>query len=223
MKGNKKGNKKKFDKVDIQHSENKVVNIKKSMDKNTAIIPGYSKESYYTEYTCSHVKSNKCWNCSYSIDNIHVSIPLKYNEGIFYIYGNFCSYECGGRYILEHYADKNMWDMYSLLDLYYNISSNSIGHKVTPAPNKLLLDVFGGSMSIEDYRSKFNTSNIYDVYQPPIVPIKCSSVLLENNSSSENKHNFKLYRKKPINSSNNIYNTMNLTTNDNETASDIMD
>ena len=57
-------------------------------------------------------------------------MPLKYSDGIFYIYGNFCSYECCGRYILDNYNDKNMWDIYSLLNLYYNICNHTKGIKI---------------------------------------------------------------------------------------------
>jgi hypothetical protein len=207
---------KSFDKVDIQHNENKIVNIKKNLNKDTTIIPGYCNATYYKEYNPLQGNCNKCWNCIHDVTTDHVSIPLKYNDNIFYLYGNFCSYECSARYILDTYSDKNMWDIYSLLNLYYNICNKTKGKKVSPAPNKLLLNVFGGTMGIDEYRSKFNSCNIYDIYQPPIIPIKYNTVLLENKNPTENKHNFKLYRKKPINTSNNIYNTMNLTTTDND-------
>ena len=196
-----------YNKVDIQHSENTIINIKKNIS-TTEIIEGYDDKTFYKEYTNDHTYSNKCWNCCHDINDIHVSIPLKYNDGIFYIYGNFCSCECGGRYILDTYNDKNMWEIYSLLNLYNKIS-NKVTNNVIPAPSKLTLKEFGGTMDIQEYRGNFNTCNIHDISIPPIIPIKHNNVLLENKTTSSNKHNFKLYRKKPIN--NNIFNTMNLT------------
>jgi hypothetical protein len=205
--------KKKFSKIDVQHSENTIINIKNNnVVNNDLSITGFnSNEVFYKEYISEPGKDCKCLNCNYSINSNIISIPLKYCSGIFYIYGNYCSYECAARYILDTYNDKNIWEIYSLLNLYYNICNNTIGEKVSPAPSKLLLKEFGGTMEIDEYRITLNSHNIYDIYQPPIIPIKHRSNLLENKTVNENKHNFKLYRKKPINTNNSIYNTMNLT------------
>ena len=199
--------------MNIQQSENTVINIKSNSEvTEQSIIPGYtSGESYYSEYIHTSSNTDKCWNCYHSINSILTSIPLKYTNGIFYIYGNFCSYECAGRYILDTYNDKNMWETYSLLNLYYNISNHTVGNKITPAPSKLLLKEFGGTMDINEYRNICTTENLYDIYQPPIIPIKHKACLVENKSPTDNKHNFRLYRRNPINTSNNIYDTMNLT------------
>jgi hypothetical protein len=196
-----------FDKVDIQHSENTIINIKTHIH-TTEIIQGYDDKPYYKEYTGSHVNSNKCWNCCYDITDIHINMPLKYNNNIFYVYGNFCSFECCGRYILDNFSDKNLWEKYSLLNLYNNIC-NKNKNNITPAPSKLVLKCFGGDMDIQEYRNLFKTYNIHELYLPPIIPIHHENTLLENKQKTDNKHNFKLYRKKPIN--NNIFNTMNLT------------
>jgi len=212
---NSDSNKKPFNKVDIQHSENTIINIKNNNPSNDdSDVSGFnSNEVYYKEYINNSCKYSKCWNCNHSTSNPmnNISIPLKYCSGIFYIYGNYCSYACAARYILDTYTDKNIWDIYSLLTLYYNISNKTVGEKISPAPSKLLLKEFGGTMDIDEYRNVLNTNNIYNLYQPPIIPIKHKSNILENKSTNENKHNFKLYRKKPINTSNSIYNTMNLT------------
>ena len=211
----------KFNKVNVQHSDNTIVNIK-CCNTQTTIIPGYNTENYYKEYIPEHVHSIKCWNCCHTIESINISIPLKYINNIFYIYGNFCSYECGGRYILDHNNDKCKWEYYSLLHLYNNICNHTIGEKITPAPNRLLLKDFGGDMDIQEYRDKFKINHMCDIYLPPIVPIKHNMIILEHKNVNENKHNFKLYRTKPINSTNNIYNTMNLIT-DTDNDSEILD
>ena len=215
-KNNKIKKDKQFNKVDIQHSDNTVVNIKNNHKTSTENIPGYENESYYKEYTFEQGGCVKCWNCCHDIVSINISIPLKYLNGIFYIHGNFCSYECGGRYILDTTTDKSLWDNYSLLDFYSNICNHTTGIKITPAPSRLLLQCFGGTMDIQEYRSNFKMNYMCDVYLPPIVPIKHNIVTVEHKSINENKHNFKLYRKKPINTTNNIYNTMNLITDTHE-------
>jgi len=200
-----------YEALDIQHSENTIINIKsnKNIDKCLPIEGCNLGEICYSTYI-NNCGGTKCWHCSYKIDSINISIPKKYINGIFYIYGSFCSYQCGARYILDTYKDKNMWEIYSLLNLYYNMTNNTIGHKITPAPDKLLLTDYGGHMDIDEYRKSFNTTDIYNIYQPPIIPIKHKSNIVENKQEVDNKHNYKLYRKKPINTNNNIYNTMNL-------------
>ena len=122
---------KKYDKIDVQYSENTIINIKKNEILDNLDVNGFNNDIIYKEYIHESCDCKCCWNCSHDI-NINVSIPLKYSNNIFYIYGNFCSYGCAARYIIETYNDKNMWDIYSLLNLYYNISNNNIGKKVNP-------------------------------------------------------------------------------------------
>ena len=63
-------------------------------------------------------------------------------------------------------------------------------------------------MTIEEYRK---TGNQYSLYLPPIIPIDhCITKVSETHVIQSNKENFKLYRKKGLNSKNNIYQTMKL-------------
>jgi len=193
-----------FNKIEVNHSDNIVINIKQStLQVDNTILPGYIPElSENTPSTCQ-----LCWNCCHDIDN-NVAIPLSYKEGVFHIYGHFCSFNCGARYIFETNTDKNKWNLYSLLNLYYNITQKTVGKTVKLAPNKLVLDTFGGNISIDEYRKK--NSNI-EINIPPIIPHShCIKHINEYNKAEKNKEQFKLYRKKPLNSENNIYNTMNL-------------
>jgi hypothetical protein len=195
-----------YDKIDVNHSENIIINIKPSnLESDNDILPGYTQELCNTS-TCT--SCNTCWNCCHDFTGHSHSIPLSYMNGVFHIYGYFCSFNCGARYIFDNYNDKNKWNLYSLLNLYYNISQNTIGKIVTIAPNKLVLKKFGGSMSIDEYRG---TVCRYELIIPPIIPHNhMISMLGDSKISTKNKENFKLYRKKPLNTKNNIYNTMNL-------------
>ena len=63
-------------------------------------------------------------------------------------------------------------------------------------------------MDIKDYRL---TKKIFSLELPPIIPIEHTiSEVSDSNSIKEVKEQYKLYRKKELNSKNNIYNTMNL-------------
>ena len=132
---------------------------------------------------------------------------MKYLHGVFYIYGDFCSLECAARYAHEHLRDYGFSEIFSLINLYSNIIFNK-KEKINIAPNRLLLKMFGGNLTIEEYRSK-NLSN-YDINIPPIVPIKHLVNQYETNQST-NKNMLKLYRKNPILSDKkNITKSMNL-------------
>ena len=104
-------NKKKteFDKIDVQYSENIIINIKPVTE--TLIkeeLPGYVNETYSNTFNSSEL----CWNCCHSFNCCSKGIPLKYTNNIFYIYGHFCSYNCCARYIFDMIHDKKKWDIY---------------------------------------------------------------------------------------------------------------
>ena len=98
--------------------------------------------------------------------------------------------------------------MISLINLYSNIILEK-KVKIEMAPNRLLLNSFGGPLTIDEYRSK-NQLN-YEIRIPPILPINHSVNKYESNQNLTNKNFLKLYRKKPIQSDkNNITSAMNL-------------
>ena len=46
---------------------------------------------------------------------------MKYIHGVFYVYGSFCSLECGCRYAHDNLKDHNFDEIFSLINLYSNI------------------------------------------------------------------------------------------------------
>ena len=83
-------------------------------------------------------------------------------------------------------------------------------NKVKCAPHKLTLNIFGGPLTIEEYRKSFNTTEYYNVTIPPIIQLSTQVSLPEKNRYY-NKEHLKIYRKKEINNENNIINMMNNT------------
>lgn len=203
----------KYNKIDVQSSNNVVVNIKNPSSSNCSeILPGYEFENAVSNI---ENKSEKCWNCCNPFSVAH-SVPIKYTSGIFHMYGTFCSPECGCKFIFDNFEDGKVWEYYSLLNLYYNMTNKTNGIKIKPAPSRYLLKEFGGHLTIEEYRSSFlNTS--FDINICPIIPINHDNQSIYINiNKDKNKHNYKLYRKTPINKKNNIYDTMNLLTDSTE-------
>ena len=62
--------------------------------------------------------SQKCWNCCHDFLDINYGLPLKYINKTFYIYGDFCSFECSLRYGYEYLNNKNIHELYSNIYLY---------------------------------------------------------------------------------------------------------
>lgn len=151
----------------------------------------------------------KCWNCCHNIDNNIISYPVKYVNKVFYTYGNFCSFECSARYIFDNYENKELWDKYTLLNLYYNKSRNTINEKVGFAYSRFNLKSFGGNMDIDEYRQN-HTNDLHDNYIPPIIPVNNIFHNNEINKYIDNNNDLKIYRKKDINK-NNICEKMEIT------------
>jgi len=192
------------DKMDIDDLIIKLNNSKSDDGNNLSLnINDDDKElNYNNPYGCDKV----CWNCIHSFHNIVHGLPINYNMGIFHTIGEFCSIECMSRYAIDNYNE----DIYSLLPI-MNIYNNKINNKILKiklAPNRLLLNIFGGKMNIKEYRE--NNNVLYDLKMPIIIPINHNI----NEYGLKNNNNFsdlKLYRKKPLyGNKDNITDKMNL-------------
>lgn len=190
-----------------------VINVKPNEDKNIEELPGYEKEEYDIKMNTTNLSNSVCWNCCHCINNEVLSQPIKYENNVFTTVGNFCSYPCISRYIIDsNESSENIFNKLSTLNLYYNIKNNTKSKSVTPAPSKLVLKMFGGYMDIEEYRLK-NQEYLINTNIEPIV--KCIDISVKEshvkkNNSKENMKEFKLYRKNKKVNTNDIYASMNL-------------
>jgi hypothetical protein len=84
--------------------------------------------------------------------------------------GFFCSFNCSAAYNFDKsYPDK--WERYSLLHLLYKKTYDNF-KKILLSPPKEVLQVFGGHMSIDEYRRNLITNQrSYKVVYPPIISI----------------------------------------------------
>lgn len=133
-----------------------------------------------------------CWNCCHFFENAPVGIPEKIIDSTYYLKGNFCSYSCALRYIYpqepddftlqpttEDFSDGNeLWEQRQLLEMLYreeyefNDGGEGGGecHKIQIAPPRLALKIFGGFLSIEEYRTQHPTPS-YCIYKEPMVSV----------------------------------------------------
>lgn len=99
-----------------------------------------------------------CWWCTYPVRDGHHPFHLPHwtVDGVFYVTGYFCSYNCALSYNTS-LQDNHSNQRASLLWILYNrfLSNGSM----PPAPPRELLTRFGGWMSIDEFREHSCTLN----------------------------------------------------------------
>jgi hypothetical protein len=100
-----------------------------------------------------------CWTCVHEFNTVPVPVPHIYDERrqVFYVYGVFCSFSCAKRYIVDRNIASHQTTLLTLMrrKLLGSVASgpNAASYSVRAAPQKGALKVFGGTLSIEEYRS----------------------------------------------------------------------
>jgi hypothetical protein len=157
-----------------------------------------------------------CWYCTYNFDNLPTYLPEKYSDGIFYVSGCFCSFNCAGAYNLG-LSDNKIWERYSLLKLlYYKINLDKINSindiEINISGPKELLEKYGGPMEIEEYRKNSKIlGREYHKLIPPFLPINYGFEEITNSKTNKNsnlnnlinsnntKNDMSVKRNKPVN------------------------
>jgi hypothetical protein len=95
-----------------------------------------------------------CWWCCHPFDTIPRFAPTKYDElrDRYQVTGNFCSWGCVKSYMLHDNTLKVSSSM-CLLTMMIRSINGSLYNVVTCAPPRQALKVFGGNMSIHDFRN----------------------------------------------------------------------
>ena len=96
---------------DKDNIENLIIKLNKNKNKSNNILCSINDYDYdYDSINNNNYKeiniSEICWNCCHKFNGIVTGLPLKYNNNIFYIIGDFCSLECCSRYAFEKYNNK---------------------------------------------------------------------------------------------------------------------
>ena len=135
-----------------------------------------------------------CWHCCHTFDtSTALRLPRMYEvaEGVFHVYGWFCSASCGKAYILEHATFDRGYQMNIFIKMLREV--HGITDNVTEAPPRIALRPFGGVFDIETFRSMHNLCH---VITPPFVtysmlieermPAEAADRALESGSTSNN-------------------------------------
>jgi hypothetical protein len=111
-----------------------------------------------------------CFWCVHAFDHQPRVIPEREVNGVYNVYGNFCSPECGVAYLLKEGLDPHVrWERMALLHRIYD--SQGIG-QIFPAPARECLTVFGGPMTVDVFRATLQSKKVrVDLHMPPMVSI----------------------------------------------------
>ena len=195
----------------------------KSIETHSNMMVEFSESNFDKQWPSK--TSIYCFWCVFPFNSTPCAIPMKYIQNIFYVYGCFCSPECAAAYIFDNHSSDTVWEQYTLLNLLYkDIYGNN---RIKIALPRNALQIFGGYMSIQDFRSFHN--NKYKeatLIMPPlysIIPqieenyIESSSkkkrfVPIDMDKVKKAKENLRLKRTKPVlKYKNTLENCMNLT------------
>jgi hypothetical protein len=117
-----------------------------------------------------------CFWCCHPFDTIPCVVPADIKEGIWHVYGNFCSPECSVAYLFHERLDINVqWERYAMLNSLYSKDTEIKAGALTgirSAPKREVLRIFGGSMDIREFRAILHEKKLrIDVLTPPMVSI----------------------------------------------------
>ena len=124
----------------------------KSEDVNTS--------EYLKTFEPSGLLNNSvCWWCTHTIDSLPVGAPTHYNHRMdtFKVHGAFCSFECAKAYLIDR---NNSYVDTSLITLLNKRLTGKI-NRINCAPPRIALAKFGGTMTIEEFRSKSQMQGIH--------------------------------------------------------------
>ena len=154
-----------------------LINYKKKRDKNIHL---FSKKNHkHSDHILNDFDTDVwpietsvyCWWCCHPFNCIPCSIPEKVENDTFIVHGIFCSPECAAAYLFNdsnHSSSKDIWTRYSLLNLLYKDIYKE--KKIEQAFSREILQIFGGPLTINEFRNTTNKS-LYNVTLPKMKSI----------------------------------------------------
>ena len=159
-----------------------------------------------------------CWWCCHQFTCVPCALPEYYKKEKFYVSGVFCSFNCAASYNFSKNND-NIWEKFSLLNLMYKKLYDKKFVKISLAPPRESLKIFGGYLSIEEFRdNSLRNEKTFSLITPPLISIipkieenisnnakntKTNYPLINENILNKTQNTLKLKRNKPVTNPNN--------------------
>jgi len=126
--------------------------------------------NYNDRKTIPEKSDAACFWCCHTFTNRPVVLPIRDTGEYLQVTGNFCSPECASAYLFDMRQDSHTrWEQLALL---YRVYAESCDGKIHPAPSRNILTLFGGNLSIQEYRGLIRSHKVrVDIHLPPMVSI----------------------------------------------------
>jgi hypothetical protein len=111
-----------------------------------------------------------CFWCCHTFTHRPVILPIRDTGEHLLVTGNFCSPECSASYLFDIRQDSHTrWEQFALLHRVYGELCHGT---IYPAPARSVLKLFGGALSIQEYRALIYSHKVrVDIHLPPMVSI----------------------------------------------------
>ena len=170
-------------KLETKYNINKINNLDKQIHNIKINLENiYTNENLWENTEESH--GICCWWCSHTFKTLPIGLPEKYYDKKYYVTGNYCSFNCALAYNLS-LNDNKTWDRISLLyhlrnSIFNNLypidtgalSDIKILDDIISAPPRCMLKIYGGKLTIEEFRNKsIILKSQYRYIVPPIISL----------------------------------------------------
>lgn len=161
--------------TEIPKPVNVAINTQKSVSANLETFTKCDLLLEFRETKTSKMLPAKtdvaCFWCAHTFDWKPSIIPEREEKGTYRVYGNFCGPCCAMAYLLNEALDTHVrWERIALLHRLYGPAYPN--GRIFPAPTRQSLQLFGGPMSIEQYRGAISAGKVrVDIQTPPMVSI----------------------------------------------------
>ena len=151
----------------------KILNSNEDYDNDSIknIWSKLEKLSNFLRFDNSYNKKCACFHCTYNFDNHPIYIPKYSLNGMYFVYGCFCSPECATSYLMNDKSIDNCtrFERYHLLNYLYCKIYN-YNRNIKPAPDPYYtLEKFMGNLSIQEYRKLLTCERLLLVVDKPLI------------------------------------------------------
>lgn len=96
--------------------------------------------------------TNLCWHCCHPFSGPPLPMPFRFDDkmDLFYVTGTFCSWGCVKAYNMD--SSSYMRHVNSTIITLFHRRCTGATESVKPAPPRLALKAFGGTMTLEEFR-----------------------------------------------------------------------
>jgi hypothetical protein len=186
-----------------------VENYKKIIDNGKFVIEytkSFSKILDLKLFDCNtgkaialeNIPKKRCWWCTYDFLNFPCIIVSKIHNNEYHVFGYFCTPNCAVSYNLGM-TDYKKHDRHTLICKLYSEITGQSNLVITPAPDRIVLEGFGGFVTIDEYRSSSIKGDIeYKLIMPPMKSIYPIIECYSKEYSTKSENDLVIKRSKPL-------------------------